>query len=402
MQKITENIYYVGVNDRNKSLFEGLWPLPNGVSYNSYLINDEKVCLIDTVEVDFFTQFLEHIQEVIGERPIDYMVINHMEPDHSGSIALIKKYYPNIQIVGNKKTFQMMEGFYGINEGTLEVKNGDTLVLGQQTLNFVLTPMVHWPETMVTLCTETVATEAQRTVLFSGDAFGCFGALNGGVIDEQINCDTFWLEMVRYYSNIVGKYGTPVQNALKKLAGVKLDYICATHGPVWHQYIDKVVAEYDRMSKYETEAGLVICYGTMYGNTERAAEVIARAASEAGVKNIVMYNVSKTHHSYIIRDVFRYKGLIVGAPTYNTALYHEMDVLLSELAGKDIKNHLLGWFGSYGWASKAVSEIQKWNDEHLHYEAVGEPVEIKQSLTAETKAQCEALGRAMAARLKQL
>ena len=207
--------------------------------------------------------------------------------------------------------------------------------------------------------------------------------------------------MVRYYSNIVGKYGTPVQNALKKLAGIQLDYICATHGPVWHQYIDKVIGEYDRMSKYETEPGLVICYGTMYGNTERAAEVIARAASEAGVKNIVVYNVSKTHHSYIIRDVFRYKGLIVGAPTYNTALYHEMDVLLSELAGKDIKNHLLGWFGSYGWASKAVAEIQKWNDEQLHYEAVGEPVEIKQSLTAETKAACEALGRAMAERLKE-
>ena len=223
--------------------------------------------------------------------------------------------------------------------------------------------------------------------------------MNGGVIDEQINCDTLWLEMVRYYSNIVGKYGTPVQNALKKLADVKLDYICATHGPVWHQYINKVVAEYDRMSKYETEQGLVICYGTMYGNTERAAEVIARAASEAGVKNIVMYNVSKTHHSYIIRDVFRYKGLIVGAPTYNTALYHEMDVLLSELSGKDIKNHLLGWFGSYGWASKAVSEIQRWNDERLHFEAVGEPVEIKQSLTPESKAQCEALGRAMAQKL---
>ena len=390
MQKITENIYYVGVNDRNKSLFEGLWPLPYGVSYNAYLIDDEKVCLIDTVEVDFFTQFIEHIQEVIGDRSIDYLVINHMEPDHSGSIALIKKYYPNIQIVGNKKTFQMMEGFYGISDGTVEVKNGDTLALGKQSLNFVLTPMVHWPETMVTLC---------GTTLFSGDAFGCFGALNGGIIDEQINCDSFWLEMERYYSNIVGKYGTPVQNALKKLADVKLDYICATHGPVWHQYIDKVIAIYDRMSKYETEPGLVICYGTMYGNTERAAEVIARAASEAGVKNIVVYNVSKTHHSYIIRDVFRYKGLIVGAPTYNTALYHEMDVLLSELAGKDIKNHLLGWFGSYGWASKAVSEIQRWNDERLHFEAVGQPVEIKQSLTAETKAQCEALGRAMAEKL---
>ncbi len=390
MQQITNNIYYVGVNDRNKSLFEGLWPLPYGVSYNSYLVVDEKVALIDTVEVDFFTQFIEHIREVIGERPVDYLVINHMEPDHSGSIALIKKYYPGIQIVGNKKTFQMMEGFYGIADGTLEVKNGDVLSLGGTSFSFVLTPMVHWPETMVTLC---------GTTLFSGDAFGCFGALNGGIVDSQINCDAFWLEMERYYSNIVGKYGTPVQNALKKLAGVKLDYICATHGPVWHEYIDKVIAIYDRLSKYETEPGLVICYGTMYGNTERAAEVIARAASEAGVKNIVVYNVSKTHHSYIIRDVFRYRGLIVGAPTYNTALYHEMDVLLSELAGKDIKNHLLGWFGSYGWASKAVAEIQRWNDEQLHYEAVGEPVEIKQSLTPETTAQCEALGRAMAERL---
>ena len=397
--KITDKIFYVGVNDRNKNLFEGLWPLPNGVSYNSYLIDDEKVCLIDTVEVDFFTQFMEHIQEVIGNRPIDYLVINHMEPDHSGSIALIRKYYPDIQIVGNKKTFQMMEGFYGIADGTLEVKNGDFIELGTYKLNFVLTPMVHWPETMVTLCLPSVATELQQTVLFSGDAFGCFGALNGGIIDSQINCDTFWLEMTRYYSNIVGKYGTPVQNALKKLAGVKIDYICATHGPVWHEYIDKVIGIYDRLSKYETDPGLVICYGTMYGNTERAAEVIARAASEAGVKNIVMYNVSKTHHSYIIRDVFRYKGLIVGAPTYNTALYHEMDVLLSELAGKDIKNHLLGWFGSYGWASKAVSEIARWNEEKLHYEPVGTPVEIKQSLTPETTAQCEALGREMANRL---
>ena len=398
MQNISDNIFYVGVNDRNKSLFEGLWPLPYGVSYNSYLIDDEKTCLVDTVEVDFFTQYMEHIREVIGDRPVDYLVINHMEPDHSGSIALIKKYYPDIQIVGNKKTFQMMEGFYGITDGTVEVKNGDTLVLGRQTLQFVLTPMVHWPETMVTLSVEK---DSQLTVLFSGDAFGCFGALNGGIIDHQINCDAYWQEMERYYSNIVGKYGIPVQNALKKLAGVRLDYICATHGPVWHEYIDKVIGIYDRLSKYETEPGLVICYGTMYGNTERAAEVIARAASEAGVKNIVVYNVSKTHHSYIIRDVFRYRGLIVGAPTYNTALYHEMDVLLSELAGKDIKNHLLGWFGSYGWASKAVSEIQRWNDERLHFEAVGEPVEIKQSLNAETKAQCEALGRAMAERLKE-
>jgi len=397
MIEITKNIFYVGVNDRNKSLFEGLWPLPNGVSYNSYLINDDKVCLIDTVEVDFFMPFLKNIQEVLGEKPIDYLVVNHMEPDHSGSIALIKKFYPNIQIVGNKKTFGMMAGFYGVESDTVEVKNGDSIELGDYTLNFILTPMVHWPETMMTLANSKAT---QQNILFSGDAFGCFGALNGGVIDAEINCDTFWLEMVRYYSNIVGKYGTPVQNALKKLAGVKLDYICATHGPVWHEFIGKVVDMYDRMSRYETEPGLVICYGTMYGNTERAAEVIARAASQAGVKNIVMYNVSQTHHSYIIRDVFRYRGLIVGAPTYNTALYHEMDVLLSELAGKDIKgNHLLGWFGSFGWASKAVGEIARWNEEKLHFEAVGTPVEIKQSLNADTFAACEALGRAMAEKL---
>ncbi len=394
MIEIKNKVYYVGVNDRNKSLFEGLWPLPNGVSYNSYLIDDDKVVLVDTVEVDFFTQFIENIKEVIGERPIDYLVVNHMEPDHSGSIALLQKYYPDIKIIGNKKTFGMLEGFYGLTENLVEVKNGDSIETGSHTLNFVLTPMVHWPETMVTL-------DTTDNILFSGDAFGCFGALNGGIIDEEINCDTFWLEMVRYYSNIVGKYGVPVQNALKKLAGVQIDYICATHGPVWHQYISKVIDMYDRMSRYETEEGLVICYGTMYGNTERMAEQIARAASQAGIKNIVMYNVSKTHHSYIIRDVFRYKGLIVGAPTYNAGLYHEMDVLLNELANKDIKNHLIGWFGSHCWASKAVAEIQKLNDERLKFEPVGTPVDMKQALTAETKEQCAALGKAMAMKLKE-
>lgn len=395
MQKIINDIYYVGVNDRNKYRFEGLWPLPQGVSYNSYIIADENVCLIDTVEADFFMQFIENIREVIGDRKIDYLIINHMEPDHSGSIALIRKYYPEIKLVGNKKTFGMVKGFYGLDEDLVEIKNGEVLDLGKHKLTFVMTPMVHWPETMVTLDTTV-------NVLFSGDAFGCFGALNGGVLDSQINCDDFWMEMVRYYSNIVGKYGTPVQNALKKLAGVKLDYICSTHGPVWHEHISRVLDMYDKMSRYETEQGLVICYGTMYGNTERAAEVIAKAASEAGVKNIVMHNVSKSHHSYIIRDVFRYKGLIVGAPTYNAGLYHEMDVQLSELANRDIKNHLLGYFGSYSWASKAVEKIGEWNEKALKFELVGSPVEIKQSLDDDTKEQCVALGKAMAERLTSL
>ncbi|WP_036879152.1 FprA family A-type flavoprotein [Xylanibacter oryzae] len=393
MIEIKDKIYYVGVNDRNKSRFEGLWPLPNGVSYNSYLIDDDKVCLIDTVEVDFFTQFIENIHEVIGDRPIDYIVINHMEPDHSGSLGLIKKFYPNVKFIGNKKTFGMLSGFYGINGDTIEIKEGDSISLGKHNISFTMIPMVHWPETMATL-------ETTTNILFSGDAFGSFGALNGGLIDSDICCDPFWLEMIRYYSNIVGKYGVPVQNALKKLVEMKIDYICSTHGPVWHEYIYKVMSLYNMMSKYETDEGIVICYGTMYGNTERMAEVIARAASNAGIKNIVMYNVSKTDHSYIIRDVFRYRGLIVGAPTYNTGLYHEMDTLLNEIGNRDVKNHYIGWFGSYGWAGKAVAKIKELNETHLHFEKVGIPVEMKQSMTPEVAAQCEALGKAMAERLK--
>lgn len=392
MKEIKNKVFYVGVNDRNKALFEGLWPLPYGVSYNSYLIDDEKVCLIDTVEVDFFPQFLENIHEIIGDRAIDYLVINHMEPDHSGSLPLLLKYYPDIKIIGNKKTFDMMGGFYRIKENEMEVKDADTLSLGYHTLNFYMTPMVHWPETMMTL-------DTTDGILFSGDGFGCFGALNGGIVDETIDTDWCWLEMIRYYSNIVGKYGTPVQNALKKLANIKFDYICSTHGPVWHQYVKEVVDLYDRMSRYETEPGLVICYGTMYGNTERMAEIIAKSASEAGVKNIGMFNVSKTHHSYILRDLFRFKGLIVGAPTYNNGLYHEMEILLSEIANKDIKNHYIGWFGSFAWAGKAVQKISDWNENKIHFEPVGNPVEMKQALTPEIKAQCEALGKAMAEKL---
>lgn len=393
MIEIKNNVYYVGVNDRNKAKFEGLWPLPEGVSYNSYLIVDDKVALIDTVDLAFFPQFLDNIREVIGDRPIDYIVINHMEPDHSGSMSLMRKYYPNVEVVGNKKSFNLLKGFYGPPFKEIEVKNGDEISLGKHSLKFFITPMVHWPETMMTL-------DLTDNILFSGDAFGCFGALNGGVLDDNINCDEFWLEMVRYYSNIVGKYGTPVQNALKKFNGVQLDYLCSTHGPVWHTHLQRVLNEYDRMSRYDTEEGVVICYGTMYGHTEAMAEVIAREVSNQGIKNVKVYNVSKTHHSYLIRDVFRYKALVVGAPTYNTGLYHEMEVFLSEIANRDIKNHVIGWFGSHGWASKAVSKIAEWNENHIKFEPVGVPVDMTQALDETSTEQCKALGKAIADRLK--
>ena len=255
--EIKGKVHYVGVNDRNKTLFENLWPLPYGVSYNSYLIDDEMVALVDTVDVCYFEVYLKKIRSIIGDRPINYLIINHMEPDHSGSISLIKQYYPNIVIVGNKKTFDMVEGFYGVGGERYVVGEGDFLALGHHKLRFSLIPMVHWPETMVTY-------DETEGILFSGDAFGCFGALNGGVIDANINTDIYWDEMVRYYSNIVGKYGAPVQKALQKLQTLKINAICSTHGPVWTEEIPRVVRIYDRLSRYEAEEGVVIAYGTMY------------------------------------------------------------------------------------------------------------------------------------------
>lgn len=389
---ITDSIYYVGVNDRNKHLFEGLWPIPYGVSYNSYIISDEKTALVDTVDVNYFESFINKIQDVIGDKKLDYLIINHMEPDHSGSIKLIRKYYPEIVLVGNKQTLSMVKGYYGEEGATMEVKDGDILDLGKHKLSFHLIPMVHWPETMVTY-------DSTEKVLFSGDAFGCFGALNGGVMDCKINTDIYWEEMERYYSTIVGKYGAQVQRALSKLAGVPIDTICPTHGPVWKNEISKVISVYDRLSKYEAEEGVVIAYGTMYGNTEQMAEVIAETLSEAGIKNIVMHNLSKSHQSYILKDIFKYKGLILGAPTYNGSIYPEMEALMSKLEMRDLKNRYFGCFGSFTWAGQAVKKLDAFA-EKVKYEVVGKSVEMKQAMNDDVKTKCIELAKAMATRLK--
>lgn len=392
--KIKGNVHYVGVNDRNKTLFENLWPLPYGVSYNSYLIADQEcVALVDTVDVAFFEVYLKKIRAVIGDRKIDYLIINHMEPDHSGSISLIKKYYPDIVLVGNKKTFDMVEGYYGISDGERRVvAEGDCLKLGRHELTFYMIPMVHWPETMVTF-------DVTDGILFSGDAFGCFGALNGACVDKDMNTEIYGSEMRRYYSNIVGKYGSPVQKALQKCGKLDIQMICSTHGPVWEEKVPEVLAVYDKLSRYEGENGVVIAYGTMYGNTEELAEAVAEELSAQGVKNIVMYNVSKTPHSFILSDIFRYKALIVGCPTYNAGLYPEMDALLGKVAARDMKNRLLGYFGSFTWAGAAVKKLAEYA-ERLKFEVVGTPVEMKQSLKPDVYQQAKELARAMAERLK--
>lgn len=391
--ELKENVHYVGVNDRNKTLFENLWPLPYGVSYNSYLIaDDDAVVLVDTVDVAFFEVYLKKIRAVIGDRKIDYLIINHMEPDHSGSISLIKQYYPDIVLVGNKKTFDMVDGYYGVGGERKVVAEGDSLKVGRHDLHFYLIPMVHWPETMVTF-------DSTDGILFSGDAFGCFGALNGGCIDKNINTEIYMGEMRRYYSNIVGKFGNPVQKALQKCSGLDIKMICPTHGPVWEEKIAEVVAMYDKLSRYEAEEGVVIAYGTMYGNTEQMAEAIAEELSAQGIKNIVMHNVSKTPHSFILADIFRYKALIVGCTTYNMNLYPEMEALLSKVAARDMKNRLIGYFGSFTWASAAVKKLGEYAAQ-LKFEVVGNPVEMKQSMSASSEQQARELAVAMADRLK--
>ena len=389
MKAVAKDIYYVGVNDRQKALFENLWPLPGGVSYNSYLIVDDKTVLVDTVDICYSDLFFKRVAKLLDGRKLDYLVVDHMEPDHAGSIRLLRQLYPDVKIVGNKQTFGMLAGYHGITDGLHEVKEGDKLELGHHTLSFYMAPMVHWPEVMVTY-------EETEKVLFSADAFGTFGTLDGGVLDTDMDTERYWSEMVRYYSNIVGKYGSPVQRALKKLSALEIRTICSTHGPVWTEQSGRVISLYDRLSRYEGLDGVTLVYGSMYGHTEQMAEDIATALSDGGVRHIAMHNVSKSHGSYILRDVFNYRGLIVGCPTYSGQLYPEVEMVLSEIKLREVKDRLFSYFGSFTWAGAAVKHLAAYA-EAMKWEVVGTPVEQKQGIS--TEEQCIALGHAMAERI---
>ncbi len=390
--EIVNEIYYLGVNDRRTHLFENMLPIPYGVSYNSYLIKDDKTALVDTVEIACVDTFMNRLRTALGGRALDYLIINHMEPDHSGSLKHIINEYPDVTLVGNKKTFEFVAGFYGVHDKELIVGDGDSLQLGNgRTLSFYLTPMVHWPETMVTY-------DASSEVLFSGDAFGGFGTLDGGVLDFQLNTDRYWDEMRRYYANIVGKYGSPVQKAIKKLEGVPLKYLCSTHGPVWHEHLAKVVGLYDQWSKYEADGGVVIVYGSMYGNTEEMAEAIARELSCRGVRDIILHDVSKTHSSYILSDIFKCKGIIIGSPTYCNELYPGIESLLKKIEISGVNKRYVAMFGSFSWAGVVIKKLMAFN-EKMKWELVAEPVEVKHSLKEEKYQDCVAIAEAMAKRL---
>ncbi len=384
-KEIAKDVFYVGVNDRLKAKFENMIPLNYGVSYNSYLIVDEKVALIDAVEIGFGDIFIEKIQSQLKERKIDYIIINHMEPDHSGSLSLIRQYYPEITIVGNKKTLEMVNGYYGISTNVLEIKEGDNLSLGKHNLQFFLTPMVHWPETMMTF-------DTYENILFSGDAFGCFGTLDGGVTDKEINTDRYWEEMRLYYANIVGKYGSPVQKAIQKIAPINIKMICSTHGPIWIENVEKAISLFEKMSRYESEEGVVIAYGSMYGNTEKMAETIAQGVVESGIKNVVLHNVSKSDASVVLRDIFKYRGLIIGSPTYSNELHPEIQTLLNKIETRQIKKRDFGYFGSYSWAGVAVKKLGEFG-EKMKWRIADISVEEKMALKNDNYLLCLALGK---------
>ena len=380
MQRLTKRIYSVGVNDTDKVLFEGLWPLPYGVSYNSYLVVDQKVALIDTVEAGFEDEFLVNIAEAIGNRQIDYLIVNHMEPDHSSLAGYMLERYPDLMIVANAKTVPMLKGYYNVPQERIHViAEGEELSLGGCSLKFYMIPMVHWPETMVTWL------ECENT-LFSGDAFGTFGAVPDSILDEEGTFNEYKDEMMRYYSNIVGKYGTPVQSALKKLSGLEVLRICSTHGPVWENEVAEVVALYDKMSKYEVERGVCIVYGSMYGNTAAAAEALAEELAKLGIPyaihDLAGNNSGELGISGALRDVFKYDTIVAGSPTYNNGIFPPVETFMRSLQARLIKNRRFYAFGSYTWAGSSVNLLNSMA-EAMGFTVLGQGASFAQAYSKE-------------------
>lgn len=384
LKTIVDNIYYIGVNDRQKESFENYIPLPHGVSYNSYVIVDEKIAIMDTVDITQVSPFLAKLELALQGRDADYLVVHHMEPDHAGSIELLLQKYPNLQIITSSKSKDMLKGYFNITENITEVKEGEKLSLGERELTFYMAPMVHWPEVMVSF-------ESKDKILFSADAFGTFSANDGGYIDADIKLNKYWNEMRRYYACIVGKFAIPVQNAIKKLSALPIEMICTLHGPVWKQEMTKVISMYDKWSRFEPEEdGLVIAYGTMYGNTQQMAEAVAEGAVAAGLKTVVVYNVSKTDASYILADIFRFKGIVIGSPTYMGEMYPLVEQLVLAIEHRGVANRVYGCFGSYTWASKATKMLTEL-PEKLKWEMIGS-VDNKQAVSVDKYHECFELG----------
>ncbi len=363
VRKVTDDLYWIGANDHRLALFENIFPIPRGVSYNSYLLLDEKTVLFDSVDWSATKEFLKNIEDVLDGRPLDYMVVHHMEPDHGGAVEEVCLRYPEVKLISSEQAFEIMRqiGFKAIdNHEQIIVKEGDTFSFGAHTYAFVEAPMVHWPEVLLSY-------DLKDGVLMAADAFGTFGALDGKLFNDEVNFDRDWLDDARrYYTNIVGKYGPFVQDVLKKAATLDIKYICPLHGPVWRNDFGYIIEKYDKWSRYEPEEqGVMIAYASMYGNTEHAAQALATELCEKGMTNVVVHDVSNTHMSQLIADTFKYSHIVLASVTYNLEIYPVMKNFIMDLEALNVQNRTLGIIENGTWACTVGDRIEEFVNERL-------------------------------------
>lgn len=391
-RKIAEDLYWVGANDRRLALFENVYPLTNGVSYNAYLLIDEKTVLFDTVDHSVSRQFLENVKGTLEGRTLDYLIVSHMEPDHCSVIGELFMHYPALKLICNAKTQTMIGQFFDMNieDKVLQVKEGDTFDSGHHELTFVMAPMVHWPEVMV---------EYDKTTgtLFSADAFGTFGALSGNLFaDEMDFSDGCMDEARRYYTNIVGKYGPQVQAMLKKAAGFEIRQICPLHGPLWRKDISRLMEKYQAWSSYmPEEKSVLIVYGSVYGNTEQAAELLAGKLSDRGVHKLKLYDVSKTDASYILAEAFRYSHIVIACATYNNGIFTTMETLLHEIKAHNLQNRTFAVMDNGTWAPAAGKQITELLASLKNNTILEKKVSLKSTLKPEQEPEIDALADAL-------
>lgn len=392
-RKVKDDLIYVGGSDRRLSRFENLFPIPKGVSYNSYVLLDEKTVLFDTADESISRQYIENVVHALNGRPLDYMVVQHMEPDHCAMIDDMLRRYPEAKMVCSAKAVGMFAQFYGTDVAAraLVVKEGDKLSTGEHTLHFVMAPMVHWPEVMVTY-------DEKDKILFSADAFGTFGALAGNIFDDEITFDATWMnDARRYYTNIVGKYGVQVQTLLKKAASLDIEMICPLHGPIWHKDLGLLLEKYQKWSTYEPEDKTVmIAYATMYGNTENAANVLAGMLADKGVKNIAMYDVSETDVSELVAESFRCSHLVLAAPTYNSGIQPKMEAYLSDIKALNLQNRTVAVIDNGTWAATAGKQMIGMLEGMKNMTIFENPISIKSALAENQLGALEALADELA------
>lgn len=389
-RKINDDIYYLGASDRRIELFENVYPVSQGMSYNSYLITDEKTCLMDSVDESIRGQFLENLQYALNGRNLDYMVVQHMEPDHCSIVPELFRMYPDMKLVASLQAFKMMENFYSLQteERRLVVKEGDTLELGKHTLKFIAAPMVHWPEVLMTY-------DVTDKILFSADAFGSFGAMSGNIFADEIDWDKDYKdEARRYYVNIVGKYGPQTQNVLKKASTLDIQMICPLHAHIWRKDLSKIISLYDIWSKYEAEKdSVVIFYGSIYGNTQNAAEILAMQLAENGMENVEVFDTSKTHVSFLVSKAFEYKTLVFAAATYNAEIFDTVQNLITELKNHNLSNRRIGLIENGSWAPVAASKMKAQLETLKNMEVVEPVVKVVSSVTAKNVEELSALAK---------